>query len=79
MYSVILLILLILLLVLRIYCNDNVQSYTGDHINIHIMSHTHDDTGWVSTTDEYYIEIVQWIFYTLIPNLQNNPDRKFTP
>eukprot|EP01084_Bolivina_argentea_P308711 533899_1 len=52
--------------------------YTGDHINIHIVAHTHDDTGWVETTDEYYIKIVHWIFDTVIPNLSNNVNRKFS-
>eukprot|EP01084_Bolivina_argentea_P281182 481054_1 len=68
----------IYLLVLLKYALCKPPPYTGNKINIHIMAHTHDDTGWVYTTDEYYIHIVQWIFYTLIPTLENDPDHKFT-
>lgn len=40
--------------------------------------HTHDDPGWLITVDQYYIREVEWIFYTMIPVLQDNPTRKFT-
>ena len=51
---------------------------SGELLNIHIVPHTHDDPGWIKTVDEYYIEEVQWIFYTMIPVLRDDPDRKFT-
>ncbi len=43
-----------------------------------ISSHTHDDPGWLITADQYYVREVQWIFYTILPVLKNNPSRKFT-
>ena len=52
--------------------------YMGDELNIHIVTHTHDDTGWKETVDTYYIDQVEWIFDTMIPVLKSNPDRKFT-
>ena len=42
------------------------------------MAHTHDDTGWLVTVDQYYVDIIQWIFYSMIPALQANPSHKFT-
>ena len=51
---------------------------SGDNINIHLIGHSHDDTGWLVTVDQYYIDIIQWIFYSMIPSLQLNPLRKFT-
>eukprot|EP01083_Nonionella_stella_P244393 850642_1 len=56
----------------------SVTPYGGDHINIHIVAHTHDDTGYLKTTDEYYVEIIQYIFDTMVPNLLSNPDRRFS-
>eukprot|EP01084_Bolivina_argentea_P191962 329635_1 len=51
---------------------------TGNHLTIHMVAHTHDDPGWLITVDEYYIQEVEWIFYTMIPVLKDNPTRKFT-
>ena len=45
---------------------------------INRVTHTHDDPGWLVTVDQYYIEAVEWIFYTMIPILADNPTFKFT-
>ena len=37
---------------------DNVPGYNatiqGDILNVHLISHSHDDTGWLKTVDQYY-------------------------
>ena len=45
--------------------------------NIHLVPHTHDDTGWLITVDQYYYKEVQYIIETVITRLEMNPDRKF--
>eukprot|EP00118_Oscarella_pearsei_P004514 m.19517 g.19517 ORF g.19517 m.19517 type:complete len:118 (+) comp27848_c0_seq7:22-375(+) len=50
----------------------------GDQINVWIVAHTHDDTGWLETVDQYYVEKVRWILDTTTQALLNNPQRKFT-
>ncbi|XP_028398027.1 lysosomal alpha-mannosidase-like [Dendronephthya gigantea] len=54
-------------------------------LQIHLVSHTHDDVGWLKTVDEYYygannsIQIagVQYILDSVIPALEANPLRRF--
>jgi hypothetical protein len=47
-------------------------------IEIHIVTHTHDDVGWIATVDEYYVKQVQFILDSAIEALAENPSRKFT-
>ena len=55
--------------------------------NVHLVSHTHDDTGWLKTVDQYYFGSnnsniyfagVQYILDSVVSQLLQNPDRKFT-
>ena len=46
-------------------------------LNVHLVCHTHDDVGWLSTVDQYYVEQVQYIIDSVISALEANPDRKF--
>eukprot|EP00045_Choanoeca_perplexa_P017606 m.259200 g.259200 ORF g.259200 m.259200 type:complete len:1088 (-) comp17585_c0_seq4:4855-8118(-) len=46
-------------------------------INIHIVPHTHDDTGWLITVDQYFYQRVNYIISTVMIHLEENPDRKF--
>lgn len=43
-----------------------------------MISHSHQDAGWVSKVDEYYNSKVKHIFASTIPALENNPNRTFT-
>ncbi|CAI5521656.1 unnamed protein product [Closterium sp. Naga37s-1] len=46
-------------------------------LNVHLVAHSHDDLGWTSTIDKYYVTSVQYIIETVIDQLETNPDRKF--
>lgn len=54
-------------------------------LNVHIVCHSHDDSGWLKTVDQYYwganntIQVagVQYILDTVVQALAANPDRKF--
>lgn len=55
-------------------------------INVHLVCHTHDDSGWLKTVDQYYyganqtIQMagVQYILDNVIESLLVNPTRRFT-
>nr|CDS23033.1 lysosomal alpha mannosidase [Echinococcus granulosus] len=57
-----------------------------DHINVHIIPHTHDDVGWLKNIDQYYFGDVKWyqtaavqyILDSVMHALSLNPSRKFT-
>ena len=36
------------------YVAVNAKSYPADKLNVHVLSHTHDDPGWLKTVDQYY-------------------------
>ena len=54
-------------------------------INVHLVSHTHDDVGWLKTVNELYlgannqaqISAVQYILDSVIDSLSADPNRKF--
>ncbi|GER32439.1 alpha-mannosidase [Striga asiatica] len=54
-------------------------------INVHLVSHTHDDVGWLKTVDQYYVgsnnsiqgACVQNVLDSLIPALLADKNRKF--
>ena len=62
------------------------QKYGDREITVHLISHTHDDVGWLKTVDEYYSgseqEVAQasvhLILETVIDELLNDPNKKFT-
>ena len=73
--------LILLLILLNVSSSILVSPpYAGDEIVIHMVTHTHDDPGWIVTQDQYYIELVQWILTTVVPNLANDKtkQRKFS-
>eukprot|EP01063_Lacrimia_lanifica_P011272 TRINITY_DN1808_c0_g1_i8.p1 TRINITY_DN1808_c0_g1~~TRINITY_DN1808_c0_g1_i8.p1 ORF type:complete len:1110 (+),score=493.11 TRINITY_DN1808_c0_g1_i8:91-3420(+) len=46
-------------------------------INVHLVSHSHDDTGWQVTVDQYFFGQVFYIIDTLSQTLALDKNRKF--
>jgi len=54
-------------------------------LNVHLVSHTHDDVGWLKTVDQYYYGAnnsiqhagVQYILDSVVSSLVQNKERKF--
>jgi len=46
-------------------------------INVHIVPHTHDDTGWQVTVDQYFFMEVYYILDTVVRALNEDPNRRF--
>ncbi|KAF6264318.1 hypothetical protein COO60DRAFT_1634484 [Scenedesmus sp. NREL 46B-D3] len=55
-------------------------------LNVHLVPHTHDDSGWLKTFEQYYwgtrqdIQMagVQYVLSTVVQALLDNTDRKFS-
>lgn len=68
----------------RHYATDASRSIDAP-LNVHIVCHSHDDSGWLKTVDQYYyganntIQVagVQYILDTVVQALAANPHRKF--
>tara|TARA_B110000208_G_scaffold143324_1_gene172894 strand:- start:2754 stop:3392 length:639 start_codon:yes stop_codon:yes gene_type:complete len=45
--------------------------------NVHLVPHTHDDTGWQITVDQYFYRNVYYIIDTVVTRLQDDPNRRF--
>ena len=56
-----------------------------NHLNVHLVPHTHDDVGWLKTVDQYYYGSnkyvttvgVQYILDSVIPELLMDPTKRF--
>ena len=46
-------------------------------INVHLVPHTHDDTGWQVTVDQYFFTEVYYVVYTVVDQLIKDPKRHF--
>jgi alpha-mannosidase len=46
-------------------------------INVHLVPHTHDDTGWLVTVDQYFFSEVYYVVDTVVDNLVKDPKRHF--
>ena len=47
------------------------------NLTVIVLPHSHDDTGWQRTVDEYYEEQVRYIYDTVVDALRDHPDRRF--
>ena len=58
----------------------------SEHLYVHLLTHTHDDVGWLKTYEEYFtgtnqgvtIANVKLILDTTIETLLRNPEYRFT-
>ena len=46
-------------------------------INVHLVPHTHDDTGWQITVDQYFANEVFYVIDNVVNELAKDPNRKF--
>ncbi len=46
-------------------------------INVHIVPHTHDDTGWQITVDQYFYLDVYYVIDTVVRQLAEDPNKRF--
>ena len=53
------------------------QQYDENKIHLHIISHSHDDVGWLKTADEYYDQDVRHVLTNVVNSLQRNKNRRF--
>ena len=44
---------------------------------VHVVPHSHEDPGWLLTSDEYYEGKAKSIITNVIESLEANPDRIF--
>ncbi|XP_077497606.1 lysosomal alpha-mannosidase-like [Amblyomma americanum] len=47
------------------------------HINMHVLSHSHLDAGWIEPLDTIYENSVRLIYNTSLDALSQNPNRRF--
>lgn len=58
----------------------------SDKLQVHLIMHSHDDPGWLKTADQYYtganssvyLASVQYIFDSVVTELQKDSERHFT-
>ena len=48
-----------------------------EKITVHILSHSHDDPGWIKTFDQYYNDQVEKILNNVVYSLKKDKTRKF--
>ena len=46
-------------------------------INVHLVPHSHDDTGWQVTVDQYFAQEVFYTIDTVVQSLAADPNRRF--
>jgi alpha-mannosidase len=60
------------------YQTRNEKDGQDEHkINVHLVPHTHDDTGWQITVDQYFFNEVYYVVDTVIDQLEKDPKRHF--
>ena len=52
-------------------------SSPGAARSVHLVPHTHDDTGWQVTVDQYFFTEVYYVVDTVVDQLEKDPMRHF--
>lgn len=47
------------------------------NLTVFMLPHSHDDTGWQRTVDQYYVEQVRYIYDSVVSELRKDTRRKF--
>ena len=47
------------------------------NLTVFMLPHSHDDTGWQRTVDQYYVEQVRYIYDSVVSELRKDSRRKF--
>lgn len=47
------------------------------NLTVFVLPHSHDDTGWQRTVDQYYVEQVRYIYDSVVSELRKDRRRKF--
>jgi lysosomal alpha-mannosidase len=63
------------------HCNLGKEGF----INVHLVSHTHDDVGWLKTVDQYFYgsnagkqeATVQYVLDSVVDELAKDPTKRF--
>lgn len=55
----------------------DLTAHNVTNLTVFVLPHSHDDTGWQRTVDEYYEEEVRYIYDTVVAALAQNPARRF--
>ncbi|CAJ0938021.1 unnamed protein product, partial [Mesorhabditis belari] len=58
--------------------NCNPVSTDPNVLNVHLICHSHDDLGWLITVDQYYEREVQYIYDTVLQELEKDSTRRFS-
>ena len=76
--SIVILCLQLTITTVRAQCGYSACRRTDPNkLNVHLIAHSHDDVGWMHTTDQYYEVEVRRIINNVVASLRANPNRKF--
>ena len=49
-----------------------------DAVNVHFVTHSHMDSGWLKSYDQYYEDAVKQIFDSVFQELKSEPEYTYT-
>jgi alpha-mannosidase len=61
----------------RYHPENSANGIDDSKINVHLVPHTHDDTGWQVTVDQYFFDDVYYTIDTVVDELLKDSQRHF--